>query len=209
MLGYKKAKTENGDYCIVTLELLDDSITNINRKYIENINFASHRCNKAKVVKIEKLEFTTLLDTIVFDTAISCFYEKKQLTYNLGKIIQTLFDYNIENVNSDGIHFYSNKNLAILYNIDSIENGTLINYWENGGIYSSFTYENNKKNGEYFYNWENGNKKEQGIMHNDKKLEKIIAYDKKWEYKEIYTYNELNTEFYYEKYITLFTNKTQ
>ena len=212
MLGYKKAKNSKNEEVIITLELLEDSITNINRKYIENLNFASYRCNKAKVIKIEKSndDLQILIDKDPFkiyedtnfleEEAFSAYFFKKSLTYKVGDIVQTLFDYNIEETNTEGIHFFLNKDLAKNYNINTIKEGILINYWPNGVIKSFFTFKEGKRNGDYYFNYENGVKKEHGIFLDDVRVDKSYYYSENWSELKITNYIT-NNNYFLENFI--------
>ena len=123
MLGYKVAK--NGETrVVVTLEIPEDAITNINRINVAVKEYAKYRCNKAKVIKIEdenEKEYTS---------AKSFNYDKKTLEYVLNDIILVDdYDMNLNNVCSTGIHFFLTYRCAKLYGLYTIENGVLYCPW--------------------------------------------------------------------------------
>jgi len=85
---------------IVTLKLLPDSITNENRNDIVDEKYAKFRTNKALVVSIYDIDLNEEIceDKSLFD---------KYFIYQVGKIIETEYDYDISLVCGKGIHYYN------------------------------------------------------------------------------------------------------
>jgi hypothetical protein len=122
-------KTINDDYLInpiyvykscaeyvVILERLLDTITNENRNTISNEQFkpfAKYRGNKFLVKDIfHKFDSTNKVSSIS-----SSNFEKK-LEYKIGKIIiPDNFDTNLENICSNGIHYFLKLECAFYYSL--------------------------------------------------------------------------------------------
>jgi antitoxin component YwqK of YwqJK toxin-antitoxin module len=190
MLGYKIAKSDH-EKVIITLEIPEDALTNMNRKDVVDVAFAKHRTNKAKVISIEDLDGNT------FNKATSSHYKNKSLVYEVGKTVYVDdFDTNIDLICSSGIHYFLDKELAKMYDYkwfiahtvlngphriyydngrlyvnaeykDGILHGKKIMYNINGGIMSDYNYVDGKKEGlcidyDYF-----GMVKEETIYKND------------------------------------------
>ena len=138
IIGYKIAKA--GEIrVVVTLEIPEDAITNMKRKDIVDINYAKHRTNKAKVVKIQDENGNQ------YYSAVSFGYDKKTLNYKLNDtIVINDYDMNLENVCSTGIHFFLTRRGAELYGLEHIENGLLEKWYDNGQKFEERTYVNGR-----------------------------------------------------------------
>lgn len=143
MLGYKAAKSD-GKKLIVTLEIPNDAITNLERKSVVVKESAKYRCNKAKVLKIEDENGKE------YKEAISLFSGfPSQILYKVNEVVEVdNFDMNLENVCSSGIHFFLNKSVAEQYMIScDTFTGILNHYLDNGTLSIQSSYVNGKKNG--------------------------------------------------------------
>ena len=140
MIGYKIAK--NGERrVVVTLEIPNDALTNMNRSSIAVKETAKYRANKAKVLKIEDDEGNC------YSTATSFNYDKS-LEHKLGEVIEEpSYDKDPEEVYAEGIHYYLNKRVAELYGLMNIFNGLFENWHENGQKAEEIGYVDGKKHG--------------------------------------------------------------
>lgn len=154
MIGYKIARTGLSETrVVVTLEIPDDAITNMSRKDIVNMNTATHRTNKATVLKIEDANGKE------YSSASSFNYAKKSLEYVVGNtIVVNDYDMDLEKASSKGIHFFLTRRCAELYGLLSIQNGLFESWNNNGDICTKWTYVNGKYHGLYQMWFKNGQK---------------------------------------------------
>ena len=153
MIGYKVAQTTDEKRVIITLDIPEDTYTNMNRTDIVNKDTAKYRANKATVLSIEDENGN------MYETATSCIHTDKQLTYKVGEtVVVEDYDTNIENVCSSGIHYFLNKRVAELYNLPKIENGLYQVWYDNGQKLMECTYINGKLEGLY-QRWHNNGQK--------------------------------------------------
>jgi antitoxin component YwqK of YwqJK toxin-antitoxin module len=152
MIGYKAAKVGK-TRVLITLDIPDDAITNVDRASVAVKDTAKYRTNKAKVVKIEDD------DGKEYTEAVTGFYREKLLTYRLNELVEVSdYDMNLENVCSTGIHFFRTKRVAELYSSGAIETGLYQSWHENGEKWVECTYVNGKLEGLYQRWYENGQK---------------------------------------------------
>jgi antitoxin component YwqK of YwqJK toxin-antitoxin module len=162
-------KAINGDYLInsiyvykscgeyvVILERLLDTITNENRNNIPNEQckqFAKYRGNKFLVKDIfHKFDSTNKVSSIS-----SSNFSQSKLEYEIGKlIIPDYFDTNLEDVCSNGIHYFLKLECAFYYSLKVITNGEYLSWHDNGQQYVKCTYTDGNLNGEYLKWYENG-----------------------------------------------------
>ncbi len=149
MIGYKVAKNDE-TRVIITLEIPEDALTNMNRSSVAIKETAKYRTNKAKVLKIEDSEGNT------YQSAESGFYYTKKLTYKIGEVIVCEdFDMNLEKICSTGIHFFLDRKLAEEYFLHKLVDG-LVTYHDNGQKMLEISHVDDKKLIQSWY--ENGNK---------------------------------------------------
>lgn len=162
MIGYKAAIVRT-TRVVITLEIPEDAITNVDRKSVAVKESAKYRTNKAKVIKIEDENAKE------YTEAITGFYNYKSLTYKLNEIIEISdYDTDLEKVCSSGIHFFLTKHIAELYGISSLQNGLYQSWHENGQKRKECMYVNRKQEG-LNQGWhENGEKKFECIYVNGK-----------------------------------------
>jgi antitoxin component YwqK of YwqJK toxin-antitoxin module len=87
---------------------------------------------------------------------LSSNFENK-LEYKIGKIIiPDDFDRNLEEVCSNGIHYFLKLECAFYYSLEEITNGEYLEWYENGQQLIKCTYTDGKRNGEYLSWYENG-----------------------------------------------------
>jgi hypothetical protein len=132
-----------GEY-VVILERLLDTITNENRNNITNKEcklFAEYRGSKFLVKDIfHKFDSTKKVSSI-----LSSNFENK-LEYKIGKvIIPDNFDTVLENVCSNGIHYFLKLECAFYYSLEKIQNGEYLSWHENGQPSKKCTYTDGKK----------------------------------------------------------------
>jgi antitoxin component YwqK of YwqJK toxin-antitoxin module len=90
-------------------------------------------------------------------SSISSSNFENKLKYKIGKvIIPDKFDRNLEEVCSNGIHYFLKLECAFYYSFGVITNGEYLKWYENGQQRKKITYTNGKLNGEYLEWHENG-----------------------------------------------------
>ncbi len=138
--AYKAAVAED-TRVLITLEIPDDAITNMNRKDIVNKQTAKHRTNKAFVRQIIDKNGK------VYKCAQSI--NIKKIIYKVGEMVnETTFNMNIDEVCTSGIHFFLDKECAERYDmyIGQMINGKLKSWYDNGQLHTEYIemYEGNK-----------------------------------------------------------------
>ena len=136
-IGYKKC-TQNK---IVKLEILGEH--NEDRPGIVNKDFASMRCNRAKVLEIYDMNDTSKQ----YDSAISS--HDKTFKYEKGVIVWPLkWDMNMNEIGTDGIHYYLSEEAARMQDYcprDCVK----MSWYANGSPHKICTYKNGMLNGKY------------------------------------------------------------
>ncbi len=154
MIGYKIGQITLGDTQIrvlITLEIPNDAQTNLNRTDIKDKKYAKYRCNKALVISIEDNKGNK------HENAFSSIYNEKSIEYKVGeKVEEPNYDKDIDIVCGEGIHFFLNKEIALLYGLDKVENGEYKEWHDNGQLYVQYHYIKDKIYGEYKEWCENG-----------------------------------------------------
>jgi hypothetical protein len=174
MIGYKIAQVQLNEQDIrrvlVTLEISNDDInfkSNLHRKDIIDATKAKYRCNKAKVLKIEDAEGKE------YPEATTHCYQDKKLKYVVGEEVEEMnYNTDIEVVCGEGIHFFLDKEVALLYSLDDVKDGLYQKWWDNGQKLKECTYRDGKLEGIYQEFWENGQKMEE-TTYRDGKLKGI------------------------------------
>ena len=118
MIGYKIGQIILGNTQIkvlITLEIPNDAQTNLNRTNIKHKEYAKYRCNKALVIsKKDKKENK-------HENAFSSIYNEKSIEYKVGeKVEEPNYDKDIDIVCGEGIHFFLNKEIAMLYGLNKV-----------------------------------------------------------------------------------------
>ena len=178
--GYKiaKANPEN-TRVIITLEIPDDAITNIERRSILCKETAYHRTNKAKVIRIKNQHEDTC-----FYEAVSAFADKP-ITYRVGEIVCVEdFNKNLELVFAEGIHFFLDYNVALNFLRPVSENDVYQNWYENGLLREFYTIENGKKNGIQKTFYPNGQLRTDGEL-----VDGLFIKERKWYDNGMLQYN--------------------
>ena len=139
---------------LVTLEIPSDAKTNLYRKDIADATKAKYRCNKAKVLKIEDSEGKE------YSKATSLIYTNKKLKYVVGeKVKEKNYNEDIEVVCGEGIHFFLDKEVALLYGLDGVKEGIYQEWYDNGQKEVECTYKDINLDG-LFQSWfDNGQKR--------------------------------------------------
>ena len=158
MLRYKACRNS-----LVTLELLNDSVTNEKRDDVVDGRYAGFRCNMAKVVNIVNVKTG---ETMVEDVSI---YDD-EFKYRVGEIVKTFcFNETINTVCTEGIHYFKTKEAALswFYNQeDKIPDGKWIRWHENGQKKSEGTFKDGKSDGKFMGWHNNGQKHYEGTFKN-------------------------------------------
>ncbi len=179
MLRYKACRNS-----IVTLELLNDSVTNEKRKWVVDADHAKFRCNKAKVIDITNVKTGELMEG-----DLSIYFAS--FTYPLGEEVNvTYFDENLDDVCTGGIHYFKTKEAAFSWFYSQqdeyfpdgkqttwyengqkkieqtfkggLRDGKRISWYENGHKSYECTYKNGEKDGKWTQWHYNGNKLSEG-----------------------------------------------
>jgi antitoxin component YwqK of YwqJK toxin-antitoxin module len=134
---YKSAKN-----CIVTLELLNDSESNLDRCDVIDMNHAMFRCKKALVLNIEDKDTKNTLPMVSSDYTPA-------FNYIINEIV-TVDDYDLDknNVCSPGIHFYLTHETAYFHK-KIVKNGYYKEWHPNGQFKEHCTYVDGKIEGDY------------------------------------------------------------
>jgi antitoxin component YwqK of YwqJK toxin-antitoxin module len=182
--------------CVVILERLPDTVTNENRNNIKNKeckSFAKYRGSKFLVKDIfHKFDSTKKVSSI-----LSSNFENK-LEYKIGKIIiPDDFDRNLEEVCSNGIHYFLKLECAFYYSLEEITNGEYLEWYENGQQLIKCTYTDGKRNGEYLEWYENGQQLIKCTYTDGKRNGEYLSwYENGQQYKKYtYTDGKLNGEY--------------
>ena len=146
MIGFKCAKVDDVRV-LVTLDIPEDAITNINRTNVAVKETAKYRANKAKVIKIEDV------DGNEYTEAITGFYHNKLLIYTIDETIEVDdYDMYLEDVCTSGIHFFLNRRVAELYENTKLLNEKFESWHENGNKKNECNYVNGELDG-LFRSW--------------------------------------------------------
>ena len=190
MLRYKACENS-----IVTLELLNNSVTNEKRDGVVDDRYAKFRCNEAKVINITNVKTGEKINS---DVSI----RDKNFVYTLGKVIKTNFDKTLKKVCTEGIHYFKTKEAAVVWfycqigenfpdgewiiwrgNGKKKSKGTYKNgymdgkrtdYFKDGNKLFEGTYKDGKEDGKWIWWWNNGQKNTDEIWKNGKKDGKYI-----------------------------------
>lgn len=163
---YKKCinHTNKNTQYLVILEKLDDTITNENREYVANTFYATFRADKLKVVAI--------IDTNEFSNTKSCILSSFRINYKcvvtiyeVGEIVYPdYFDPDINNLYSNGIHYFKTIEPAYYYNRYFQENYTgLHRCWtDNGSLICEGQYLNGLRSETWTHYYSDGKKLSEG-----------------------------------------------
>lgn len=158
MLVYKACQSS-----IVTLKLLPDSVTNESRSNVYDPNFAKFRTNKAEVVSIENLFTGNAMDS---DRSLSL----GSFKYEVGKIVETEFNSNLNIVCTSGIHYFKTCEAAKCYGLCAWSRSN-VEYYDNGAKCREYAWKEGKYLG-YCKRWhDNGSLALESLYNNDGKLE--------------------------------------
>lgn len=159
---------------LVILEKLEDTKTNENRRNISNIKHAKFRANKLKVVEIINTNKPNLTKKIITNEYMSeKGYQSLRTRYKKGCIAESEdYDENIDNVCSNGLHYFKTIDTAYFYgSYPKNHTGLMCAYYDNGNIFSRIEGErtNNLLNGKVVNFYCSGNLWSKGRYVNDKK----------------------------------------
>ena len=141
--------------CIIKLKLLSDSLTNLTRDKVVDINHAKFRCNKAEVVDIyDKFNGQKMY-------SVNSDYDET-FKYKVGKIVDDK-GYNIikNRVCTKGIHFYLTEITAYFHCLNTVKySGKYKSWHDNGQQYVICTYINGEFDEAYESWYRNGQRNE-------------------------------------------------
>jgi hypothetical protein len=142
MLGYKVA--QHGDTrVIITIEIPEEAITNLRRPGIAFAETAMYRANKVKVLQIEDAEGNS------YPSAES-FVSSKKLQYVVGEIVEEPnFDPRLEEIFTEGIHFFRNRRVAELSYFQEMKDGVFQRWHPNGQILEEYPFVDGQMHGLY------------------------------------------------------------
>lgn len=149
LLVYKSAQDN-----IIELILDRSDRNNLCRK-VKNYKYAKYRTEKAFVNKIyNKFDETKELKSTASDM-------NRKFIYTKGKLVSTDYNDNINDVCTNGIHFYITKEAAFYHCIDTSNYSGPYRAWHHNGSPDIIAnYVNGYKNGNYIMFHENGKIKE-------------------------------------------------
>jgi hypothetical protein len=154
---------------LIVLKKLSRTKTNETRKSITNHFFAKFRADKLQVVRI--------IDVFSFNRVVPYVtnnYESTTTYYKVGHIVHpNKYDEDIENVCSEGIHYFKSIEPAFMYHIGNFIHAWNIckikDWYDDGVLYEEGTYIYGKKSGPWEKLHENGNLYTEVTYVNDKK----------------------------------------
>ena len=145
-IGYKKCISRDSKYknqrCIVgVFEIANDVF--IYPKFKNT--FAKYKVNKCKLIRIEKENGEIINDIDILYPTI--FYGNEPIhNYKLNEEYE-IENFKEENINDVGIVMFFDRIRVEMYLLDKIDYGCLIQWRDNGTVYSEEYYVNGKKNG--------------------------------------------------------------
>jgi hypothetical protein len=138
MYGYFLGIINNTDV-LVTVDILQNSITDINRDDIIDAKFAIYHGNNLKIIKI--------IDELCNEYSCFHFLHLKKL-YSLNEII------------NHSVQFFLSKERTIRgKKIHSKYTGKIIKWYDNGNVHKIMNFKNGWKDGYCQENWSNGKQK--------------------------------------------------
>lgn len=163
-IGYKKCYPTNNpnERVIGVFEIPSD--TNILPE-IDNI-YAKYKVNKCKLIRVENL----VGDIIDVDSVkpLIFFSNEPQISYKIEENI---------NIEDTTILMFFDKVRAQFYLVETVKNGLLIKWRDNGNKISKEIFLNYLREGECIYYYPNGNAKELAIYTNDRMMGKQYLFD--------------------------------
>ena len=170
MLRYKACRNS-----IVTLELLDNSVTSEERCDVVDDNYAKFRCNMAKVINIVNVKTGK---TINSDRSI----HDINFVYTLGEIVKTDFNTCLDRVCAEGIHYFKTKETALSWFIRHTNywpDGKIKQWYDNGQKKAEVTFKKGEPDGKYISWWKNGEKNSEKTWKNGKLHGKCTVWNEK------------------------------
>jgi antitoxin component YwqK of YwqJK toxin-antitoxin module len=129
---------------IVILKKNDNTLTNEHRKGIVDENYAIFRANVLTVILIFDRENPQInIDTIANK------YCEIETVYKIGCVVHAdEYDMDLENVQSNGIHYFKTLNAAYHYGVTPLNyTGKIKEFYEDGSKMKEVEYVNGKENG--------------------------------------------------------------
>ena len=180
MLRYKACKNS-----IVTLELLNDTKTNEKRKDVFDSRYAKFRCNRAKVINITNVKSGKNIEKDHSIYSPWCHYQ-------VGEIVKTNFDTDLNKICSEGIHYFKTEEAALSWFykrcMKNLPDGNLTSWYENGRKDSEGSCKNGKAHGEWIEWYEDGPKFSEGTYKDGNRDGKWIRYHENGKKKQEGTY---------------------
>jgi antitoxin component YwqK of YwqJK toxin-antitoxin module len=143
---------KSAGFFLITMKLLDDSRTNLERENIVSKDHAQFRTDKACVISIQNKYTNEFTQSVKSDYDINFVYKK-------GSIVNVNnFEKDINVVHGKGIHFFLTKECAFFYNIDRNKyNGNIKVWYVSGVLKESSEWNEGKKDGRCESWYDNGN----------------------------------------------------
>src|SRR5688500_6099539 len=115
-----KMCNSNNNYWLVIMKKLPNTITNESRKYVQDKKYAKFRASELEVIAIINIQDAKTIDTInniyrvrnIMGNAISF----SNIIYKIGcKVKPDRFDFNLDVICSNGIHYFNSIEAAYFY----------------------------------------------------------------------------------------------
>lgn len=149
---YKKCEMNHVSW-IVVMKKTPETKTNEGRKNVKDPDKAKFRANLLSVVEI-----FNIADPSITEKSISNTYCHKITVYEVGKDVRPdLFDENLEEVCTYGIHYFKTLEPAYFYMDPPPQyTGTAVEWFDDGAISSEGPVVCGLKHGEFTYRWNEG-----------------------------------------------------
>jgi len=141
IIGYTIGIINQCDRVVVTIELLDDTIHNMDRPLLIDKHNARYFCNKIKTLEIEDI------DGKKYKEAESFLYIANKVIHKVGEIS-----------NQGDIPYYLNKDRVLKYRLYKPINGIYETYSDNGSLTTRCIFKNKKYDGLYEMYYIDGSK---------------------------------------------------
>ena len=181
MIGYINGLLDDSQSVLITLEIPDDAITNINRPNIKFNDFATHYCNKAKVIDITDSNNNKL------EKCNRYVFIKHPDTYSINEYIET--DYNGSSIECKKLIQFNLSKEPLKLIMDNNREGIYYLYNKDGSVERTSEYKNNKLNGKTIIFKERDCYIEQ--IYNDDEIVETLFYNENNE-----LFNGIHSEYY-------------
>lgn len=138
--------------CIIVLQKpKSEFLCNEMRKDIYDPNFAKFRANRLFVKDIIHYKLKTHLSFLPHKNDCT------KIVYMINSCAKAdKFESNLEEICTNGIHYFLTLEAAFYYELKTIKTGTVYEYYSNGRLKNEFNFKQNKKDGFQFEFAQNG-----------------------------------------------------